>query len=121
MPPPSVIRSASFWATVAVVEEVIGESREMPPTERWLPADDLAGHVHVPAELRRWFANPAKPLLQRPVPRSIFEGRESPSESPAQSSETLTKLLRKKIVLAKRLSGESFSPRTKRRPPHEEQ
>ena len=120
VPPPSVIGSASSWATVALIEELIGESFEMPPTERWLPASDDAGHVRIPAELRKWFAHPAKPLLQKPVPRSVFERRDSVPDAGPQSLESPSKLLRKKIVRAKRLNGESFTPGTKRQSPVEE-
>jgi hypothetical protein len=121
VPVPAVLTAASSWATVAVVEEIFGETFEIPPKERWQTAEDADGHFQIPGELRRWFPNPDKPLLQKPVPRSEYERRniELGAESPLLTV-VGPKLLRKKVVRAKRRDGQSFSLTGKRRSADEE-
>ena len=53
-----------------VIEELLGASFEIPPTQRWVPVDDRTASLQIPAGLRGWFLPPHKPLVSKPVPRS---------------------------------------------------
>ena len=85
-----------------------------------MPAEDSVGHVHVPEELRRWFPNPARSLIQRAVERSVFEGREATLQGEPPLRPPGQKLLRKKVVRARRKNGQYFSLTGKRRSEEEE-
>jgi hypothetical protein len=121
IPEPALVSAASSWATVDIIEELFGGTFEIPPRERWITAENSAGHFQIPPELRRWFPNPQKPLVQRAVSRSEFEEpRTEQRDKPVLLMEEGPKLLRKKAVRAKRRDGQSFSLRGKRRPEDEE-
>ena len=55
--------------------------------------------------------HPDKPLVERAVPRSVFEGHESLKGEASSMLVSEPKLLRKKIVRAKRRSGQRFTLR----------
>jgi hypothetical protein len=111
VPPRSVFSSSSSWATVALIEELIGASFEIPPTQRWIPAEDEPTQKLVMHEFRNWFQNPDKQLVERAVPRSVYEGRESETGEAAPRLIPEPKLLRRKIVRAKRQGGQHFTLR----------
>lgn len=116
VPPASVRNAASSWAIVALVDELVGASYEIPPSERWLPADDDAAPRSIVHDLRKWFPQPERPLVQRPVPRAVFERRESlEGEAAFMLPSSSATLIRRKLVRAKRLNGQDFAI-TKRRP-----
>jgi len=108
-PPQPVLSSSSSWATVALVDELIGASFEIPPTQRWMPVEDEPVRKRVTHEFRNWFQSPDKPLVERAVPRSVFEGRESVKGESAPMLVSEPKLLRRKIVRAKRRGGQPFT------------
>jgi hypothetical protein len=110
-PPQTVLSTSSSWATVALVEELMGASFEIPPAQRWMPAEDEPMRKKVIHEFRKWFQNPDKPLVERAVPRSVFEGQASLAGEAAPMLSSQPKLLRKKIVRAKRRSGQQFTLR----------
>ena len=90
----------------------MGASFEIPPTQRWMAADDEPERKRVVYEFRSWFQNPDKPLVERAVPRSVFEGHQAlAGEDAAPMLVSAPKLLRKKIVRAKRRSGQQFTLR----------
>jgi hypothetical protein len=115
VPPPAVLRTSSSWATVAVGEELIGEAFEIPPTQRWMPAGDEPVHQRRGHQFRNWYQNPDKPLIERAVPRSVFESRETlqlDGHAPLMISPP--RLLNKKVVRAKRRNGQQFTLRKSR-------
>jgi hypothetical protein len=108
VPPDPVLKSASSWATVSLLDELIGASYEIPPTERWQSAEDDVSAVGLRSDLRKWFPQPDRPLIQRPVPRHVFERREAIGEIDSPRSAG-PRVIRRKLVRAKRLSGERFT------------
>jgi len=126
IPPASIRASAKSWATIGLVEELIGATFELPPRQRWVNEqnEDLAQHLVT--SLGDWFLRPDKPLVQVPVPRELFERahsgastavagnmlesvqRERAVQTPLIEAGRL--LLRRKAVRAKRISGEAFVP-----------
>jgi len=108
VPPGPVLTTASSWATVSLLDELIGASYEIPPTERWQPAEDDVNGLGLRSDLRKWFPQPDRPLIQRPVPRHVFERREAVSEIDSPRS-GWPRVIRRKLVRAKRLSGERFT------------
>jgi hypothetical protein len=118
-PPTEVLRSSTSWATVTLVDQLYGESFEVPPPQRWLPAGSNDSETMMPPELRRWFTDPNRPLVQRPLPRSAFERREL---LPDDKERRIPKLIRRKVVRAKRRSGEPFTllKKGQRKAPKEE-
>lgn len=117
IPDPPVVNAATSWATVDVVDELFGGTFEIPPRERWIN-EESARTVQIPPALRKWFPNPYKPLVQRPVSKAEFEGLASESvlhEKIPALLEAGSRLLRKKVVRAKRRDGQPFSQRSKRR------
>ena len=109
VPPQGVFSSSSSWATVAVGEELFGASLELPPAQRWITVVDEPMRERVVHEFRNWFQNPDKPLVERAVPRSVFEGHESLAGEAAPMLVSEPRLLRKKVVRAKRRSGQPFT------------
>ena len=119
VPDPPVVNAATSWATVDIVDELFGATYEIPPRERWVTSPD-PGSDRVPQAFRKWFPNPFKPLVQRAVSRAEFEGAVSEVDLGDRPRALLEaggpRLLRKKIVRAKRRDGQTFSLRNKRRP-----
>ncbi len=130
LPPADVLSAASSWATVTLLDELFGATYELPPAQPWAPADVEESNLSVPPEFRNWFARPDRPLVQRAVPRALFERRDfmesesagmldanSPlmlSESSEVSRRSTPRVLRRKAVRAKRRSGELFTLSKKR-------
>lgn len=116
IPDPPVVNAATSWATVDIVDELFGATFEIPPRDRWV-SEDTQRETRIPPELRKWFPNPSRPLVRRAVSRAEFEG--AVSDLPEKSSALLeaggARLLRKKVVRAKRRDGQAFSLRNKRR------
>jgi hypothetical protein len=119
VPPPSVRSASRSWATIGLIEELIGATFELPPTERWVVGEEDAAGLRLSAELRTWFPRPDRPLVMKPVPRDVFEGRHPAEHDAALMLRAGPTLIRRKLVRAKRLSGQHFSL-TKRRPKDEE-
>ncbi len=117
VPDAALLGAASSWATVDIVEELFGRTHEIPPRERWVAVEENANQLPIPPELRRWFPNPQKPLLQRAVSRSEYE---EPGIGERDKELLLVdegpKLLRKKVVRAKRQNGQPFTLKSKRLP-----
>ncbi len=134
IPAAPVRASAKSWATIGIVDKLIGATFELPPTERWVTdqkADERRPSV---PDLKKWFKRPEKPLLQRPVSRAAFEsglaatalnelsrdvGNRVQPEGQTTALESPQPLLRKKVVRAKRISGETFA--VARKQPSKEQ
>jgi hypothetical protein len=118
VPPLSVLASAKSWATVEIIGDLVGATFEVPPPDRWLPPSrDNAGLRSV--NFRKWFKDPDRPLVRDPVPREVYEGRkagtpqigrdrENKGADSLQVSRAGEGLIRKKLVRAKRASGEVF-------------
>ncbi len=129
IPPPTMRASAKSWATIGIIDNLIGATFELPPAERWVT--DQAKDERRPSvpDLKNWFPKPDKPLVQRAVTREVFEhgqpgtalaapSREvfsrPKSEKAVMALESPQKLLRKKIVRAKRSDGNEFTVGKKR-------
>lgn len=123
VPDTPVVNAATSWATVDIVDELFGATYEIPPRERWITTADT-GYDRVPQAFRKWFPNPSKPLVQRAVSRAEFEGAVSEVDLGDRPRALLeagaSRLLRKKVVRAKRRDGQTFSLRNKRRPEESE-
>jgi hypothetical protein len=115
VPSGDVLKESSWWASVALIESLVGESAEPLKVKRWIPDD----RSRIPRELRSWFPAPDRPLVQRPIPRSVYNGGEAILDgAPAAAALTDgTGLLRRKIVRAKRRSGQPFTLRKAKRQP----
>jgi hypothetical protein len=123
IPPPGVLGSARSWATIGILEELRGTTFELPPAERWLVERQDESVERHPGDLKDWFPDPHRPLIKRAVPREEFQRKGPEAETAAISHELVEsrqslpgrqltlpgpRLLRKKVVRAKRSSGASF-------------
>jgi hypothetical protein len=120
VPPLQVRHAARSWATIGLIEELLGATFEVPPTERWVVTDDDAAGLQMSPELRRWFPRPDRPLIQKPVPRQVFEGRRSTDREATLMLPSGPTLIRKKLVRANRRSGERFTLAKRRQSRDEE-
>jgi hypothetical protein len=124
VPAPAVRASAKSWATIGIIDKLVGATFELPPTERWVT--DQTGDEKGPSvpDLKKWFKRPEKPLLQRPVSRAVFERGHAGSALTELSQDVVNRvlpeghtkaleppqpLLRKKVVRAKRSDGQTFT------------
>jgi hypothetical protein len=122
-PPPAVRASANSWATIGLIDRLVGATFEMPPAERWVNESKVEDRKTPVPDLKNWFPRPDKPLVQRAVSREVFEhghastgltprSREGVGNVASQGStkalESSQQLLRKKIVRAKRIDGKTF-------------
>jgi len=121
IPPPTIRGRAKSWATISLIDTLVGATFELPPAERWVTELEPEKKPLLP-DLKNWFPRPEKPLVQRAVPKEAFErgnigmaptnpSRELVIRSAASSSVALGpshQLLRKKVVRAKRGDGKVF-------------
>jgi hypothetical protein len=73
VPPPAVQSSAKSWASIRIVNRLIGATYEVPPRERWVTEQVPDEKRPLVPDLKKWFPRPDKPLVQRPVAREVFE------------------------------------------------
>jgi hypothetical protein len=124
VPPPAIRTFAKSWASIELIDKLVGSTIELPPADRWVTeSNDVEMRTPV-LDLKNWFPRPDKPLIQRAVPREAFErghvgtseaalspevvGRAPPPQGSARALELMPRLLRKKIVRAIRMDGEKF-------------
>jgi hypothetical protein len=124
IPPLTVRGSAKSWATIGIIDKLIGATFELPPKDRWIT--DQVEDERRPAipDLNNWFKRPEKALVQRPVSRADFESGHAGTVLVEHSREVVNRvltegypktpeppqpLLRKKVVRATRIGGKAFN------------
>lgn len=75
IPPPTIRNAARSWATVEVLGDLTGEIAELPPRERWVEETNENWRAPGNVDLAMWFSAPERPLVQRAIPREMFENR----------------------------------------------
>jgi hypothetical protein len=132
VPPHSVLTGAKSWATLTIEQRLVGETFELPPTERWVESEpETSLRIFRPSiSFQHWFSRPDRPLVRRPKTVEEFRGRYKPgsvvhyeAEGSAenrpvsgQSGIQADRLIRKKLVRATTVDGSPFSAGGRKRP-----
>ncbi len=98
VPTAAVIGGLRYWATIALHEAMQDSyaSYDLPPKENWIVHKGDSFEQRVDPRLRDLYSDPRRPLVRRPVPRAVFEGRE-----PANERESLQVREYKEIELSR--------------------